>query len=650
MQFLKEHKKRKKLKISDDELYDLVMTDRQRAERFFNESIADSIIMRYDLLHANDEYYKKIMPKLSEKSSFTSSDIKDIVEWLMPSFTEVYFGAEKIVGIFGRSPEDNPDALEKVIQYQMQTQNQGYTTVDQWVRDAVESGLGVVKLNWQRDEKIKLNWYRVTADEFYDMDSAEAEKNVKETIANPDGTYDLLIREKVLIKNQPVIQNVKPGEFLYLPEQNSDGINMFECHRRLVPFDEIMQKVKVKKYRNVDDYFQFIDPVSEDNNSMIAIADAISNYTNNEYSLGLNAEAMEGQDGRKFVTLYDCYGFYDVDGDGLLEYVRAETCNGILLNAEIWDYERSPFFTISFYANSYQKWKEGVADYLRDIQDLKTALIRQIIINTSQNNARQVAVDANNAQAVQDLINGKQVIRLNLSGNRTVSDFIQAMPGHDISPETFTLLEILNSWSEQKTGITKYNQGLDADSLNKTATGISKIMAASQQRVRKMARDGAENGLVPLYKHLIELNAKHLDKGFTFRVANEYFEFNPDDVKGEFDVMITSNIGLQDKQLTVQNLMIMLSNILPLLLKLGVASPTGVFNTAKQVIQEMGFNSTEKYIGISESDIEQREQLPMQLANALASVGMAPEAIQQITGAVISQMQAEQTQGLENVA
>ena len=62
----------------------------------------------------------------------------------------------------------------------------------------------------------------------------------------------------------------------------------------------------------------------------------------------------------------------DVDGDGLLENVRVILCNGRVLLAEINEYDRNPFFSISFYANSYQKWNEGVADYLQDIQDLKT--------------------------------------------------------------------------------------------------------------------------------------------------------------------------------------------------------------------------------------------------------------------------------------
>jgi hypothetical protein len=364
----------------------------------------------------------------------------------------------------------------------------------------------------------------------------------------------------------------------------------------------------------------------------------------------------EGQEGRKKVVLYDCYGKYDVDGDGLLENVHVIICNGRVLFSEISDYDRNPFFTISFYANSYQKWKEGVADYLQDIQDLKTALIRQIIINTAINNDRVFGIDSNQPSAIKDIQAGKKLIRLDLTGNKKVNDLLQAMPQFQISPDTLPLIELAGSWSEKRTGITSYNQGLDADSLNKTATGISKIMAASQQRLRKMARDGAENGLVPLYRHLISLNQKHLDREFTFRLTNEYYEFRPDDIKGEFDVQVTSNIGLQDKQLTVQNLMLVFGQILPPLFKIGAASPQGLYETAKQIIEEMGFNNADKFLGVEAGQIatlqgQQQTQalmetLPLLLGKILEAAKMPPEMAAKITQTLMAGLQQTQQQPL----
>ncbi len=658
MQLLEEYQRPKKIKISDEDLHDMVLADKEEAERYFDANLADAIIMRYNLLHSNKAYYAEKFENLSKLSSFSSSDVKDVVEWLMPSFTEVYFGADKIVGIFGRSRDDNPEALEKVIKYQMQTQNNGYVLIDQWIRDAVEAGLGVMKMDWEVREEQKLNWYQATAEEFYSIPPEEAEKVIKKVEALPDGTYKLLIKEKIRVKDQPVMKNIKPGEYIFLPEQDDSGRNVFECYRHYVLYDDIRKLGKAKVYRNTEDDFPFIDPTSDQASSLDTIYDAIRNYIGEDERPPESSDASmkEGQEGRKKVVLYDCYGKYDVDGDGLLENVHVIICNGRVLFSEISDYDRNPFFTISFYANSYQKWKEGVADYLQDIQDLKTALIRQIIINTAINNDRVFGIDSNQPSAIKDIQAGKKLIRLDLTGNKKVNDLLQAMPQFQISPDTLPLIELAGSWSEKRTGITSYNQGLDADSLNKTATGISKIMAASQQRLRKMARDGAENGLVPLYRHLISLNQKHLDREFTFRLTNEYYEFRPDDIKGEFDVQVTSNIGLQDKQLTVQNLMLMFGQILPPLFKIGAASPQGLYETAKQIIEEMGFNNADKFLGVEAGQIatlqgQQQTQalmetLPLLLGKILEAAKMPPEMAAKITQTLMAGLQQTQQQPL----
>lgn len=624
-----DRKKTKKFKISDDSLMRLVSDDRSAAERYFNNHIMEKLILRYNLLHANNEYYDMIFPKLSKQSKFSSTDVKDIVEWLMPSLTEVYFGNDNIVGVFGRSEQDDPSVLEKVLQYQMRNQNNSYQIIDQWCRDAVEGGLGVVMMTWEHIEKEVKNWYSMGYDEYIAL-PPEAGEDLVKTVPQPDGSYECLVKELEVVKNQVVLKNIRPGEFIYSREQNADGQYMYEAYRRWVPFNEIVKGINDGVYEKVDvSSFSFDDIDTGDGDSLNTVYEAICNYSDSEDSMNeVFVGDNEGQEARRMVLLFDHYGWYDIDGDGQLEYCHVVTCNGCLLKKEVVANETSPFFTISFYANSYQRWKEAVADYLQCVQDLKTALIRQLIINTSQNNNRQFAIDSQSVQGIDDIIEGRQLIRINMNQNRGINDFIKPMPKYELEPASFQLLEMVSSWAEQKTGITKYNQGLDSDSLNKTATGIVKIMAASQQRLRKMARDGAENGIVPLYRHLIQLDKENLTDEFTFRLTDKYYRFTPDDIKGDFDVQVTSNIGLQDKQLTIQNLMTILAQILPQLMQMGAATPMGMFNTAKQCVQEMGFANPQKYLGIDEEQMAQQTSLPAILEQTLAGLGLPPEITQ----------------------
>ena len=598
MQLLDKDIKKTKIKLSDEQLYELVDMDKQEAERYFSTYLAEPIIKRYQMLHSSDEYYSKRFPKLHPKCGMASSDIKDVVEWLMPSFTEVFFGADKIIGIFGRTPDDDPEVLEKVIQYQTQTQNNGYVIMDQWIRDALESGLGVIRLEWEHRERKVINRYLLTAEEFYNMDATDTSMITKAE-EQPDGTFIVKVKEIEVTKDQAVMNNVRPGSYIYIPDKNEDDRMVFECERKRVLYDDLLKMAKLGIYENIEDID--LEGNLMDATSMDAVFDAMRDYegekprSTNDYT---DASNGENQTARKIVTVYDCWGYYDVNGDGLLEPVHVITCNDKIIFKEVNELERSPFFHISFYANSYQTWKIAVADFLKEVQDLKTALMEQITINTTINNDRSFAVDSSQVKAIDDIESGRKNIRFDLKAGRSIADLMVPMPQYQLPRECFTLLEMVNTLSEQKTGITKYNQGLDSSSLNKTATGISRIMEASQQRMRKMARDGAENGIVPLYKHLIKLDKKFLKEDFTFRLTNQYYEFKPDDINGEFDVQVTSNIGLQDKQLTVQNLMLMFTQILPNLLQLGAASPQGMWETATQIIKEMGFNNPDKYIGV----------------------------------------------------
>jgi hypothetical protein len=53
---------------------------------------------------------------------------------------------------------------------------------------------------------------------------------------------------------------------------------------------------------------------------------------------------------------------------------------------------------------------------------------------------------------------------------------------------------------ENRTGIVRNNQGLDADSLNKTASGMHMLMGAAQQRQELIARVLAETAIKRLYR------------------------------------------------------------------------------------------------------------------------------------------------------
>lgn len=639
----------KKFTISDEELYDLVKGDIDAAEDYFDTNIKPELLARYQLLNGNKDYYRAKFPNLSASSDFTTSDVKDAIEWIMPSIIEVILGAEKIVGVMGRTPDDNPKPMEKLMAYQIKSQNKGYLVIEQWARDCLEAGLGVIAAPWERVTKTEEVEVTLTEDEFLQIDTSK----VRKVVDNGD-SYTVTIDNEVREKDQPVLSNLMPGRFIYLPDVDNSGSHVFEAERGYMLYSDLLKMEKAGLIKGIKDV---IDPKSASESeaeSIDQLADAIANYSGQriaKQSEEPNATKYITQPGREKILYYKARGKYDVDGDGILEDVDVMVVGGSIVSKEISKFSRSPYFDAFIFEKSYCRWKEGVADLLQDIQDIKTALIRQVIINTALNNDRKTAVDERQENALNDLAGGNKCVRVKLSAGQSIKDVIDHFPQHELSRETFSLIELIQGWSEQKTGVTRYNQGLDAESLNKTATGISKIMAASQQKLRKMTRNFAETGLVPLYSFLVEMNQAMVDKEMVVRLTGEYLTINPDDLKGTLDTEIVSNIGLQDSQLTVQNLMIMMSQIIPGLMQMGIANEVGVYQTAKQLIEAMGFTRPETFIGRSEQDIQammqQKDvmnQLPQLLAGLMKQAGIDPQRAAAVVQGLAMALQPQQQQ------
>jgi len=191
----------KRIKITDEELSQLVQQDIEQASSYFDNNRKGEIIQRYHLLNAAEEYYQAAFPGLQDKCQFTTTDIRDAVEWTMPGLIDVFLGADDLAVIRGRGKKDNPEPLKKITRYQIRTQNRGYKIVTQAIRDSLEAGLGVVKGYWFRRESKKRKTGSVDALRF----NAIPSKMIKKVNARDDGMYDVTVEVPVREKTSPVM-------------------------------------------------------------------------------------------------------------------------------------------------------------------------------------------------------------------------------------------------------------------------------------------------------------------------------------------------------------------------------------------------------------------------------------------------------------
>jgi hypothetical protein len=225
-----------------------------------------------------------------------------------------------------------------------------------------------------------------------------------------------------------------------------------------------------------------------------------------------------------------------------------------------------------------------------DIQLIKSTLIRGQLDNMYLAN--------NGRYAISDRVNLDDMLTSRPGGIVRV----EGDPGSGIMPlshpplpaSSFGMVEYMDSMKEKRTGVTAYNQGLDANSLNKTATGVAQIMNASQQRIELVARTFAETGVKELFKLVHRLVRTTLTKPDIVRMRNKWVEVDPREWEDRNDLSISVGLGAGNKDQQLAHLMSIL-NMQKEAIQIGLTSPEKIYNALAKLTQNAGFKNPEEF-------------------------------------------------------
>ena len=573
---------------------------------------------RYQIYFADKEYYRKMFPKLSKTSSIVFIDVTDTIEWALPSLMKVFTGGESVISISGVDAQDdhNAEIMQDLISFQLQRQNHFFPILYNWMKDALITGLGVVKCYWDREEGYEpvecvLNFQSL---------QALINTGVKiESISSPDryGDYTVVYDSTFYIKNAPKIENILISDFLYSPDAKTLDEANFVAHKKRVTMSYLRKMERQGVYANVDE----VKPEHWHSKFGLDEADTEMEEVLGDQYYGFHSAAEEA---REEVTLYECYTKIDINGDGILEDMIITLCQDHILRCEPNYMGRHPFFAISPTQDPHRIWsKRSYAELVGEIQNLKVALIRQIIHNLALTNDPKMIL-APDAINVDDFNKGRAVIRK--KPGYQMNDVAMSMPVNQIAPYTFNFLEWAEGQKEQRTGVTRYNQGLDASSLNKTASGINAIMSASNQRLELIARMFAETGVYELYRFLISLNQKFIDQNTVVRLTGEPMEIKPDDLSGSFDLIVNAGLSIQSKEAMNTQLQTLMTAIMQVnATGVAVATPHNIYNITKRWMENMGIKNTGDYI-TDPVVAQQRTMLEAQIIQATLQT-LPPDAV-----------------------
>ena len=621
------------------------------------------------------------------RSKVVSSDVMDAVEWVMPSLMRIYFSSD-IVSCEPVGPEDQivAERVSALLNYQFTRRGDGFVVAYKWFKDALIYGLGVAKISWEdrfRDVPFAVpemsesdfnalsseNGVEITGFERVEIlpDEVSVQRIVQQTVMGlppdmPDdekaeavrmavesmprlATYSNVEGKRAILDySGPVYEVIPPEDFLYDPEAEELRDARFVIHRVFRTPDYLRRMESDGVYFNVEEAIEKGNTQRDGDRS--DREKGFRNAENDRTNPWTMTENIEDADKRRPLELYEWWGLFDSDGSGRLTPHVITVANDVVIRLERnpYDHGEPPFEVLRPVLDVHKFEGIGFADMVKEFQETKTSLRRQILDNISWQNNGMWEVQRGAGVEMESLVNPRPggVVRTDVPGA------VRPLTPPPLQQAGFMALEFEQTQLEQRTGITRYNQGLDSRSLNKTATGITALMGASQQRIELIARLFAETGVRSLFVKALSLNRQFMRDEFVVRLYGEPIVINKDDVSGQFDILVSVGISAS-KQEVVQQQMIQLIQMAPGLAQAQVMTPDNIYAIMVKLLEGWGFKdhsqlmTNPNVMGQMTQQMQQMQQQMQMMQMILQHPSIAnvvPQIAQQVQQAAAQQAQA----------
>lgn len=500
--------------------------------------------------------------EMEGRSSAVSSDVFDAVEGMLPDLLEVFTASDKAVVFEPIGPEDveMAEQVTDACNYVFYKKNNGFLILYTAIKDGLMLKTGGIKWYYETVKTPTVSRY-VGADEMqialFMQENKTAEIVQKEladptpedlqqsqmTGLPPPPRYTLKIRtveEVGMVK----VCAIPPEELHVSRKHNS--ITLDNC-----PYVAHVTKRTLSEVRQMG-YTVSIDDIKSAQNDNHTLSEFANERKGGRFGWWNDDNPSDETMQQGF--LRDEYVLVDYDGDGIAERRRIVRLGDVILeNSEC---THVPIAAWTPYILTHQFAGISVADLVEDFQRIHTEILRQQLDNLYLANNQETIVQTdpqgNPLANIDDLLNRRPggVIRERVSGAvrpyQVQWQGIQAMP----------MIEQLNVEKENRTGYTRYSQGMDADSLNKTARGMTMIMNASAKRMKLMARIIAEAMVAPMFKGIFKTLTEFGMENISFRLNGKFVSVNPQEWRDQYDMTINVGIGtgddVQKSQMLVQ--------------------------------------------------------------------------------------------------
>jgi len=184
------------------------------------------------------------------------------------------------------------------------------------------------------------------------------------------------------------------------------------------------------------------------------------------------------------------------------------------------------------------------------------------------------------------------LVRL-MPGARPADGHIFPLTHPFVFDQVMGAMSYFDQLTQTRTGISQVFNGVDANVINKTASGQAMLATQSAQRVEQIARMFAV-GVEYLFSCVLELIQKHANKTQTFQMRGTWYAVDPQAWVRKRDLKISVGVGAGNKDAMLMQLQQMFAAQLQTM-PLGISNPQTVYQTATEIAKLQGFSQPEKF-------------------------------------------------------
>jgi len=507
----------------------------------------------------------RIVPKLIRKQA----------EWRYPALSEPFLSTDDVFSVRPVSWEDKKAAQQNqlILNNQFNTRIDKVSFVDEYVRAAVDEGTVILRTGWAFEEE---GYTEIVPDVEYvfNDEAAPMMQHLDQMAQQAPDQYEQEVEPELKQAHALYQQHGRPVEAVvkgHKPVKKSRVIKNHPtvevCDYRNVMIDPTCQgdiekasfviysfESSLAQLKKEGDRYKNLDQINITANSILGEPD---HAPANEHSKNFNFS----DEARKKFVVYEYWGFWDIDGSGVVRPIVASWVGDTLIRMEDNPFpdQKLPFVVVPYLPVRKSIYGEPDGSLLEDNQKIIGAVTRGMIdilgkSANGQTGMRKDMLDVTNRRKYEK----GQDYEFNANVDPRQGVYMHTFP--EIPASAQFMLQLQNFEAESLTGVKAFNQGITGASLGEVAAGIRGALDAASKRETAILRRLA-NGMIKVARKFISMNAVWLSEQEVVRITEEEFvEIRRDDLAGNFDLRL--NIATaEDDNAKAQELAFMLQTM-----------------------------------------------------------------------------------------